>query len=177
VGYQCSVTAGTIFHKTRTPLSSWFWAIYRMSHDKKGLSAVQLSKEIGVNYETAWLMQHKIRKAMEDRDQNLTLSGLIEADEGYVGGHRAGQQRTRHQNQSRGGSCSWTQSRCRVQRCGQPRDALEGTGTMEEASRISWAGMKKELTQATVNHMQIANRGSLAQGAKISLSWVRRRCD
>ena len=38
-GYQCSVTAGTIFHKTRTPLPSWFWAIYRMSHDKKGISA------------------------------------------------------------------------------------------------------------------------------------------
>src|SRR5450432_3203929 len=54
-GYQCSVTAGTIFHKTRTPLASWFWAIYRMSHDKKGISAVQLAKEIGVSYPTAWL--------------------------------------------------------------------------------------------------------------------------
>ena len=48
--YQCSVIAGTIFHKTRTPLSSWFWAIYRMSHDKKGISALQLAKEIGVSY-------------------------------------------------------------------------------------------------------------------------------
>src|SRR5665647_1910791 len=84
--YQCSVTAGTIFHKTRTPLTSWFWAIYRMSHDKKGISAMQLSKEIGVGYRTAWLMQHKIRKAMEDRDQSYKLSGLIEVDEGYVGG-------------------------------------------------------------------------------------------
>jgi len=46
--YQCSVTAGTIFHKTRTPLASCFWAIYRMSHDKKGISAVQLSQKIGV---------------------------------------------------------------------------------------------------------------------------------
>ena len=59
-GYQSSVTAGTIFHKTRTPLSSWFWAIYRMSQDKKGISALQLSKEIGVSYPTAWLMQHEI---------------------------------------------------------------------------------------------------------------------
>jgi Mn-dependent DtxR family transcriptional regulator len=42
-------------------LSSWFWAIYRMSHDKKGISAVQLAKEIGVSYPTAWLMLHKIR--------------------------------------------------------------------------------------------------------------------
>jgi len=92
-GYQCSVTAGTIFHKTRTPLVSWFWAIYRMSHDKKGISAVQLSKEIGVSYPTAWLMQHKIRKAMEDRDQGYRLRGLVEVDEGYVGGEEHGEAR------------------------------------------------------------------------------------
>jgi len=77
-GYQCSVTAGTIFHKTRTPLTGWFWAIYRMSHDKKGISAVQLMKEIGVSYTTAWLMRHKIRKAMEDRDHRYKLHGIIE---------------------------------------------------------------------------------------------------
>jgi transposase-like protein len=88
--YQCSVTAGTIFHKTRTPLTSWFWAIYRMSHDKKGISAMQLCKEIGVGYRTAWTMQHKIRKAMEDRDQGYKLSGLVEVDEGYVGGEEHG---------------------------------------------------------------------------------------
>lgn len=91
--YQCSVTAGTIFHKTRTPLPSWFWAIYRMSHDKKGISALQLSKEIGVSYSTAWLMQHKIRKAMADRDRSYTLGGLVEVDEGYVGGEEHGEAR------------------------------------------------------------------------------------
>jgi transposase-like protein len=68
--YQCSVTAGTIFqktrHKTRVPLRSWFWALYRLSQDQKGIS--QLSQEIGVCYPTAWLMQQKIRKAMADRD-------------------------------------------------------------------------------------------------------------
>jgi transposase-like protein len=92
-GYQCSVTAGMIFHKTRTPLSSWFWAIYRMSQDKKGISAMQLAKEIGVSYPTAWLMLHKIRKAMSDRDQGYRLSGLVEVDEGYVGGEEHGQGR------------------------------------------------------------------------------------
>lgn len=89
-GYQSSVTAGTIFHKTRTPLASWFWAIYRMSQDKKGISAVQLSKEIGVSYPTAWLMAHKLRKAMADRNQSYTLHGLVEVDEGYVGGGEPG---------------------------------------------------------------------------------------
>ena len=66
-GYQGSVTAETIFHKTRVPLSDWFWAIYRLSQGKKGISALQLSREIGVSYPTAWRMAHKIRKAMEDR--------------------------------------------------------------------------------------------------------------
>lgn len=89
-GYQCSVTAGTIFHKTRTPLTSWFWTIYRMSQDKKGISALQLSKEISVSYPTAWLIQHKIRQAMADRDQGYQLQGLIEVDEGYVGGAEEG---------------------------------------------------------------------------------------
>jgi transposase-like protein len=75
--YQCSVTAGTIFHKTRVPLTGWFWAIYRLSHDKKGISAMQLKKEIGVCYQTAWLLLHKLRKAMADRDRGSLLSGLI----------------------------------------------------------------------------------------------------
>jgi hypothetical protein len=65
------VTAGTIFyktrHKTRVPLRSWFWALYRLSQDKKGIS--QLSQEIKVCCPTAWLMRQKIRKAMADRDQ------------------------------------------------------------------------------------------------------------
>jgi len=80
--YQSSVTAGTIFHKTRTPLSSWFWALYRMSQDKKGISALPLNKAIGVSYPTAWLRQHKIRKAMADRDQGSPLQGRIEVDGG-----------------------------------------------------------------------------------------------
>jgi transposase-like protein len=89
-GYQSSVTAGTIFHKTRVPLRDWFWALYRMSQGKKGVSALQLSKEIGVTYPTAWLMAHKIRKAMADREQGRRLRGLIEVDEGYVGGRERG---------------------------------------------------------------------------------------
>lgn len=89
-GYQGSVTAGTIFHKTRTPLQHWFWAIYRMSQGKKGVSALQLSKEMGVSYPTAWLMQHKIRKAMAEGERGSPLKGLVEVDEGYVGGREKG---------------------------------------------------------------------------------------
>lgn len=89
-GYQGSVTAGTIFHKARVPLRDWFWAIYRLGQGKKGISGLQLSKEIGVSYPTAWLMAHKIRKAMADEEQGRQLRGLVEVDEGYVGGKERG---------------------------------------------------------------------------------------
>jgi len=57
-------------------LSDWFWAIYRLGQGKKGISPLQLSKEIGVSYPTAWLMAHKIRKAMADREQGRQLRGI-----------------------------------------------------------------------------------------------------
>lgn len=89
--YQVSVTAGTIFHKTRTSLLKWFWAIILMTQQKSGISAKGLQKLIKLkNYSTAWLMCHKIRKAMEDRDRNYKLSGLIEMDESYFGGNKSG---------------------------------------------------------------------------------------
>src|SRR5664279_3469645 len=84
--YECSVTAGNIFHKMRGALTGSFRAIYRLSHEKKVISAMQLKKEIGVSYQTAWLLLHKLRKAMADRDRGYKLGGLIEADKGYVGG-------------------------------------------------------------------------------------------
>ena len=62
--HQVSLTAGTIFHKTRTPLVKWFWTIYLASQDKGGVSAMRLAKQLELGYKTAWLMLHKIRSAM-----------------------------------------------------------------------------------------------------------------
>ncbi len=89
-GYQASVTAGTVFHGTRTSLVKWFWAIYLMSRDKRGVSARRLAKELELRYETAWLMLHKLRKAMAHRDQRYHLQGLVEVDEAFFGGPRPG---------------------------------------------------------------------------------------
>lgn len=82
---QTSVTAGTIMDKTRTPLQKWFLAIYLMSSDKRGCSALRLQRELKVAYGTAWTMSHKIRNAMKDRDENYQLDGFIEMDEGFFG--------------------------------------------------------------------------------------------
>lgn len=87
--YQSSVTAKTIFHKTRTPLKKWFWAIYLMVHQKNGISTLQLQKFLGIKtYRTMWVMVHKIRQAMASRDATYQLCGLIELDESYFGGKK-----------------------------------------------------------------------------------------
>jgi hypothetical protein len=70
-------------HKTRTSLVAWFWAIYLIAHDKRGSSSLLLKKTLGVSYQTAWAISHKIRKAMVDRDSQYKLAGLIKMDDAY----------------------------------------------------------------------------------------------
>ncbi len=92
-GHHIHPTAGTIFHKSTTPLRLWFYAIYKMASTRCGISAKQLERELGVTYKTAWRMFHQIRKMLTDDDQRL--SGTVEADETYVGGRRRGTKRGR----------------------------------------------------------------------------------
>ncbi len=65
--HQSSLTAGTIFHGTKLPLKKWFLAIYLLTQRKKSTSALQLSREIGVNYNTAWKLKHKLMQVMMER--------------------------------------------------------------------------------------------------------------
>jgi transposase-like protein len=88
--YQVSVTAGTALHRTKIPLVKWFWAMYLISSDKRGISALELSKKLELRYETAWTMTHKIRKAMKDRDSQYALLGVIEIDETFIGSSSEG---------------------------------------------------------------------------------------
>lgn len=87
--HQISVTAGTIFEKTRVSLLKWFWMIYLVAHDKGGASALRLANHLGMHYSTVWHMLHKIREAMSKRDsESIRLGGLIELDEGFFGGKK-----------------------------------------------------------------------------------------
>lgn len=88
--HQVSVIADTMFHATKVPLVKWFWAIYLTASDKGGISALRLSKHIGVSWPTARNMLKKIRTAMAHRDSIYRLENLIEFDDTYVGGKRAG---------------------------------------------------------------------------------------
>ena len=98
---QTSLTANTIFHKTRTPLRKWFWAVYLIGSDKRGCSAKRLSRLIDVSYPTAWLMIHKVRKAMKDRDALYKLNQFIEMDDSYFGRKSAGKRGRGASNKSK----------------------------------------------------------------------------
>jgi len=82
---QESATAGTVFHRTRTDLTKWFFAAYLMGRDKRGVSAKFLQRELGVAYQTAWTMAHKLRHGLSE-DPSRPLHGFLEADETFIGG-------------------------------------------------------------------------------------------
>jgi len=84
--YQFSVTAGTIFHDSHLPLWKWFLAVYLMTESKKGMSANQLKRSLGISYKTAWYLCHRIRAAMVETGIQPQLTGTVEVDETYVGG-------------------------------------------------------------------------------------------
>lgn len=90
--YQCKScrffnrpTAGTIFHRTHTSLLEWFVAIFLVAFDKRGLSALLLAEELGLNYVTAWAMLSRMRHAMAKRDATYKLNGYVEIDEMFIG--------------------------------------------------------------------------------------------
>jgi transposase-like protein len=89
-GWQASLTAGTVMHKTRIPLSQWFWATRLLTTLTPGISALQLQRQLGLrSYQTAWTLCHKLRAGMV-RTGRDRLSGTVEVDETYIGGPEHG---------------------------------------------------------------------------------------
>jgi len=87
---QVSLTAGTVLHNTKTPLTIWFWAAYLAVTDKRGISALLLQRQLGLRrYETAWMLLHKLRRAMVNAARER-LHGEVEIDDTWVGGPQAG---------------------------------------------------------------------------------------
>jgi transposase len=83
-GYQLSPLANTIFHKSDTLLTKWFYAIYLFGVGKNGVSAKEIERHLGVTYKTAWRMAKQIRLMMQQNGS--MLSGIVEVDETYIGG-------------------------------------------------------------------------------------------
>lgn len=89
--YQFTVMSGTIFHDTHLPLPTWFLAVLLLCESKKGMSAMQIKRTLGVGYKTAWYLCHRIRAAMASAEKTM-LYGTVEMDETYVGGIQRGHQ-------------------------------------------------------------------------------------
>jgi transposase-like protein len=92
---QTSLTAGTIFASTKLPLTVWFRAMFLITQTKQGISRLELSRRLGVRYDTAWKIHHKLAQVMMERDRAKPLDGRVEMDDAYLGGERNGGKRGR----------------------------------------------------------------------------------
>jgi len=162
-GYQVYPAVGTIFNKSSTSLTSWFFAIYLMSTAKNGVAAKEIQRHLGVTYKTAWRMANKIRSLMK-QDKSM-LEGVVKIDEMYVGGNPRRNLRKRYIKKTpvigmvaRGG-----QSRAKVVSEAETRTALKlikdnikiGSTIMSDGSGI-YRGKLKRLgfKHSTVKHSE-----------------------
>lgn len=88
--HQTSLIAGTVFENTKLALTTWYLAIYLLTQHKSGVSALQLSRDLGVGYKAAWMIKHKLMQVMLEHQQKEKLSGRVEIDDAYLGGEHAG---------------------------------------------------------------------------------------
>jgi len=88
--HQCSLRSGTMFEASKLPLTRWFLALQLLTQAKNNVSALELKRQLGVCYRTAWLVKHKIMEAMRRQEHDRELGGRIELDDAYLGGERSG---------------------------------------------------------------------------------------
>lgn len=99
--HEVSLTAGSVMHKTRSSLMVWFWTIFLIACDKRGHSALSISKELKISYWVAWTLLQKIRRAMAEQDSQYRLQGIVELDDAYFGGTDEGSKRGRGTTKSK----------------------------------------------------------------------------
>jgi hypothetical protein len=88
--HQCSLSSDTIFAGTKLALRVWFLAMFLLTQAKNGLSALELSRQLGISYNSTWLMKHKLMQVMKERESTKPLAGLIQLDDAFWGGRRRG---------------------------------------------------------------------------------------
>jgi ribosomal protein L37AE/L43A len=87
---QTSAKSGTIFHKSTTPLVKWFLAIYLLTQSKNDIAALELARQLGIKWDTAWLIKQKLMETMRQRNRAYKLKGDVQLDDAYLGGENPG---------------------------------------------------------------------------------------
>jgi transposase-like protein len=162
-GYQLSPLANTIFHKSDTPLKKWFYAIYLFGVGKNGVSAKEIERHLGVTYKTAWRMAKQIRLMMQENGG--MLSGIVEADETYIGG-KAKQERKFHNKTAIVGIIEKKKGQGKVRAFATKQadatvtlpflraNILPGSILQTDESRI-YSRVKRDFTHEFVNHSKL----------------------
>ncbi len=87
---QTSARAGTVFHKSKTPLTKWFLAMHLLTCSKNDISSMELSRQLDVKWDTAWLIKQKLMEVMRQRNSMYKLDGDVQIDDAYLGGEKPG---------------------------------------------------------------------------------------
>ena len=160
---QTTVTSGTLFHATKLPLTKWFWAIYWIGTDKGGISALRLSKLIGVTWRTAYRMLRKLRTAMGHQDSLYRLSNIIELDDALVGGKKPGKR-------GRG-----AEGKVSVLVACENRDerpgflAMKAVHSVNKATVLEFAQERIQVSQTICTDALAANNGVQAHATHVSM--------
>ena len=117
---QTSVRSGTVFHKSTTPLTKWFLAIYLLTQSKNDVAALEMARQLGVKWDTAWLIKQKLMEVMRGRNEAYKLEGDVQIDDAYLGGEKPGKRGRGAGNKApfviavatRDGKPTYTQLRC-----------------------------------------------------------------
>ncbi len=93
--HQTSLTSGTILEASKLPFTTWFLGMYLITQTKNGISALELSRQLGISYNASWRLKHKLMQVMKERDDSRPLQGHVQMDDAYWGGEKHGGKRGR----------------------------------------------------------------------------------
>ena len=144
-----SLTVGTIFEKSKIPLSSWMAAVWVITGHKKGISSHQLARDLGVTQKTAWFMNHRIRLIMGDPDP-APLDNIVEVDETYVGGKFANMNRGKRKQWQESGHDNKVAVMGLLEREGKARLTIIGANTFKDVIKDN---VEPEATVMTDSHL------------------------
>ena len=176
---QTSVRAGTVFHKSRTPLTKWFLAMHLLTGSKNDIASLELARQLDVKWDTAWLIKQKLMEVMLQRNTNYKLSGDIQIDDAYQGGEKAGKPGRGAANKlpfvaavaTRDGRPIYMQLRCLP---GFTKDAIKAyaRGNIAPGSRVLSDGLNcfKGIAAAGVAHVIKITGGGRPKGP--DFKWI-----